>query len=544
MPNVYDSLSVTKTNQQSFCQSTGTSCAPYKEVPNGVIIVGVLSFLGSRLAAHLVSKGLTIHGIASITDTKLDGLGWYRREQLVASGVAVEIIDFKNLTTLKNRVVPYLSKDLPLVYVPFLDRNAEENLETTEEFIGLLEMVQKWSSCTKVLMISDNMRLTALQKVRLKSLELLLSSYHSVYSIPTVLMRMGGVYGPWSEQGLSLYEQVKQPGDSLSTELCWYVSDVSDIVYQLITRISKSECEVFDLSGCQLPNSKHETRSQSNKAENVTLPIYWDRLHTVKEGIEKTLSWAKEYKSAKENANKRVIFTTYFTNYDDPQRGKRKRPDNFPYISEWYKSVAKLNISAVIFHDGMQPQFQDELTRYHSGISFEFVPSLNGHTTNDGRFYLYLNYLENHPEIDKILLTDVSDVQFQMNPFQLMDLLGEWFYVGKDNEEFPTMNDMEWIRNGLSSCFGLTSSVVKGLMDMDTVFNAGVIGGSRELILTLLTRIVGLLNIPSPKQNCNMPALNIALHRHFFENVFTGFPLTSRFVWEQNSPKGVYIIHK
>ncbi len=117
-----------------------------------------------------------------------------------------------------------------------------------------------------------------------------------------------------------------------------------------------------------------------------------------------------------------------------------------------------------------------------------------------------------------------------MNPFKLMDLLGEWLYVATDKETSPTMKDMPWILNGLSNCYGhATFAQLEELMQMDTVYNAGVIGGTRELMLTTLARLIGYLDIAVPKMNCNMPAVNIAVHRHFFDDIFTGYPLNSRF---------------
>ncbi len=505
-----------------------------------------------------MSKGLTIHGIASVTDTKLDGLVWYRREQLVASGIAVEIIDFNNQTALERKILPFLSDEIPLVYIPSLDKISVNNNKRIKEFGSFLEVIRNLSTCTKVLLLSDNTGYSTIQKTYLKSFELVLSSYHSMYGVPTVVLQVGGVYGPWSEQGLLFHEQMKKNSElNLQLEVCWYISDAVEVIYKVIIRNSKGDYEFLDLGGCQ-QQIVHFSPTNLNQVPSV--PKYtsppnavesWDKLvvdkkqlHTLRIGISKTLSWARAFESLSFTTKKNVIFTSYFTSENDPQRGKPKRPNQFSYLKDWYNSVVRLNMRAIVFHDGLNPQFQHKLTQHYSGISFVHVPSLNDRSTNDARFYSYLNYLEQHPEIHSVILTDISDVQFQKDPFELMDLLGKWLYVGTDIDIFPTMHTMPWIHERLNNCFSHSPQLMEEIMDMDTVYNAGVIGGSRELMLSALTRIVGYLDISPPELNCNMPAVNAALHRHFFDDIFTGYPLTSRFLRRQETPKGVYILHK
>lgn len=63
-------------------------------------------------------------------------------------------------------------------------------------------------------------------------------------------------------------------------------------------------------------------------------------------------------------------------------------------------------------------------------------------------------------------------------------------------------------------------------------------------MMAALTRITEYLDAAPSELNCNMPAVNYAVHKYLFQQVFTGFPLTSRFLRRQASPRGVYIVHK
>ncbi len=505
-----------------------------------------------------------MYGFASISDTRLeDRVIWYRKEQLAASGVAIEIIDPSNETQLERKLMTHLSEDTVIVYVPTLDTGSDsrQNSHKAEEFVKLLELTHKRSPCTEVMLISDLTETPALHRTWTDTFELLLSSYHSVYGVPMTILRVGGVYGPWSDAALSWYHTLASDGHTTGSrrlELCWYINDVVDILYRAIARSHRTNCEVFDLGSCltqdipltvkinELHLDAEFVQTQDTINSWTKLKIDKNQLHTIGRGVMKTLSWAKAFESSQEMATRNVVLTSYFTSEVDAQRGTHKQPNRFSYISDWYKSVVRLDMSAVIFHDGLGPEFQHKLTQNHPGVSFEYVPSLKGRSTNDARFYSYLKYLEHHSDIRHVLLTDVSDVEFQMDPFKLMHLLGEWLYIGTDIDIFPSMETMPWMHERLTNCFS-DYSVERGLhtlTQMNTVYNAGVIGGSRDLMLTVLTRVVAYLNTTPPHLNCNMPAVNIAVHKHFFERVFTGYPLTSRFLRRQVSPQGVFILHK
>lgn len=274
--------------------------------------------------------------------------------------------------------------------------------------------------------------------------------------------------------------------------------------------------------------------------------------------LEMSLKWAASFNDKRRSKRRttaeetssgthNVIFTSYFTSIEDFQRKRRHSPNRFQYMADFYWSLKQHNLSAVIFHDGLDAGFQHRLTSDHPKLSFKEVRSLRGRSTNDARFYAYLEHLGERSDIERVLLTDVSDVVIQKDPFQLMSLLGDWLYVGTDIDIFPNMRTMPWIEERMRACFG-NHSVERGelsrLLTMDTVYNAGSIGGSRETVLGFLAVMASYLDSVPQHLNCNMPSLNFALHRHFFERVFTGFPLHSRFLRHQTSPKGVYLKHK
>lgn len=574
-------------------KKSATKC---KQVENNldqstVIVIGALSFLGSRIISDLIAQGLRVHALVHVEDTSTEWetkhLIWYRRDQLQQLGVFVDTVDFSNQTQVESKVMSMLSKSAvtQIVYVPTLvtDRmysgfDSVRMSNQVEEFVNLLELLRQVETCTRVLLVSDftspYLHVTShdihmsVQSAWVDAFELMLSTYHSLYSIPITVVRTHGVYGPWSGAALQLYTNVTESNTNDSNRakivqsryglnLCWYINDITKSLYRALAL--NTDCAALDLGGCKVQDSNEEKDSQysttlhslthETKRSWTTLGVLKDELHTKDKGIMKTLTWAKAYTSTHSSRQdkRKVVFTSYFTTMVDAQRSKHKQPNRFAYMANWYKSIKRLSLIAVIFHDGLQPDFQHRITQYHPGVSFEYLHSLNQRSTNDARFYAYLRYIEKHPEIDNVILTDISDVEFQMDPFELMDTLGDWLYIGTDIDIFPSMQTMPWIHKRLRNCFGnhsVENGILHSLMDMDTVYNAGIIGGTRATVMSVLSRIVGYLDTTPPDFNCNMPAVNVAVHKHFFRNVFTGFPLNSRFLRKQVSPKGVYIVHK
>ncbi len=561
---------------------TRNPACPDKE-DRSVLVVGTLSFLGSRLAAHLSGEGWEVTAVSQDGDILPQGLIWYRKDQLESSGVEVKILNFTNETVVTQLVKAVTPRQV--VYIPPGLDSWEGHVPDSAAwcrylagFVVLMEALRDQSRCTRILLASRSKHLSrtscdsrvcsnvTVLGAWMESFELTLSAYHHLYHFPIVILKTDGLYGPWSDAALSMLtpDPLKH---GRSPHMCWYVGDVVWAIQSALSLDSDTHCEVLDLGPCEAftPDVRQTNLPQSLVSE--TYQHSWQKLnlsisYTLAQGTRKSLMWARAYAQHQSgqgvaqdggggggemNTNE-VVFTSYFTTSEDSQRQRMKSPNRFRYMMNWFLQLKQLNLHAVVFHDNLDTLFRHRLRQQYSHISFEFVPSLHGRSTNDARFYAYLNYLERHPEFSRVLLTDISDVSFQMNPFDLMTLLGrQWLYVGTDIDIFPSMRTMPWIRERLQACFGnfsLSEGDLHSLMDLDTVYNAGVIGGSRDVMLALLHRITEYLDTTPAHLNCNMPAVNFAIHKHFFHLAFTGFPLTSRFLRRQTAPKGVYIVHK
>eukprot|EP00731_Ephydatia_muelleri_P024862 Em0016g1133a len=510
---------------------------------SSILVFGALTAIGSWLTLTLRGEGRDVFPVAHSDDTIADELVWYRRDQLLNAGINIRYADTASTIILKS------SNTLRIIYIPSIlessqIRPADNRLMKNElsKFISVLEVFKGAQICSFML-LTRTFRPAAdtLLSGWLYSFETTLAVYHRLYSIPIVFIRTGDLYGPWTRQTLdSISHASYQKGGHLHQ--CWYIVDVSLIVRTALAL--KSHCLVITTEDCNatiLTPGDHRDVAEG----------FWDHvdtsmLHPLENSLSSSHMWAKAYIT--KDTHKEVVMTSYFTTAHDPQWNVSRSPNQFQYIQDWYLSIKRLGMEAVVFHDGLDLGFINRVCKDYSKLSFVLVPSLQNRSTNDARFFAYQTYLDHHPEISMVMLTDISDVRFQRNPFLLMHLLGDNVYVGTDIDVFPSIKYMPWISVKLEACFGRLEAFKYGsyqcLSELDTVYNAGVIGGTRHAVMAVLWWVTHYLYLSPAHLNCNMAAVNIALHKHFYERVYTGFPLVSRFMYKQAAPKAVYIIHK
>jgi len=232
-----------------------------------------------------------------------------------------------------------------------------------------------------------------------------------------------------------------------------------------------------------------------------------------------------------------LILTTYFTQKEDPQRiGVHHESDQFGKIQKWYESVTRLGMHAVIFHDGLSREFTEQYTN----DNVQFVPySLQtGRSLNDERFYCYRDFLRAHPEVEQVFMTDLFDVDFLRNPFNLID---------EGKYDFYAQEGMGGLLNGKKRYAANQMKCVYGrVFYPDRVsLNAGIIGGHGDKVLALLELMTTDLSGDEKGHNTHTGVFNRRIHDVCPnpERIFYGFPLHSEFK-KYEEDRGFYIRHK
>ena len=486
------------------------------------MVIGASSFIGSSLGAYLFTKNQKVVATEDLANVDVDELPWSRVEHLRVLGLPVEYVNLSNVCTVRQLLGKYIINNL--IYVPsdLYDGHlvSHKNLplksghasSLLKHFVILLDELSTLSKNTRVILLSISQSHTtpSIQIVWAKLFERLLAAYKKAYNLKTAIIRLGSIYGEWQAS----YSNTKSKFTAATMPECWYIGDIDKQFYQVLTQGTEGE---IGLGSCDLKPST--------------------------DNRQKVVEWHEQYTQSLLVPRKDVVMTTYFTTIYDPHMSKTLQNVQVRYFLDWFLSLKRLGMNIVIFHDNLSNGVQDRIRKIYSNVDFVLCErkQLLGRSPNDKRYYLYLDYLMHHNDIGRVVMTDARDVKLYRNVFELIGLFGDHLYIGEDDPFYKDTESNVWVRNWLNRCYPSASYEIRHL---ETLYNAGVLGGSRQKMITVLTMIVKYLDIMDHGKNCNMAIFNYVVHRYFFDRVITGYPFNSGFFLKIPGPNGVYIRHK
>jgi hypothetical protein len=235
-----------------------------------------------------------------------------------------------------------------------------------------------------------------------------------------------------------------------------------------------------------------------------------------------------------------IILSNYFTSKIDPQRETVwERSGQYRNISGWVESIIKLKLNGIIFHDNLSDHFiQTYTNEYIQFIPYKVKTML---CLNDERFICWYEHLKEN-QYDKVFVTDLFDVTFNKNPF---DLITDEFdiYAGIVDNERKVCDSPIW-SIPMQRIYGKLHYSDKPLI------NAGVIGGNQSNMLKLFEAMVNDFNTYNNVHGStyiwegDIPVFNKNLYDLFDKNkLLLGHPVTSEF--KKYQEKGDFFIkHK
>lgn len=234
--------------------------------------------------------------------------------------------------------------------------------------------------------------------------------------------------------------------------------------------------------------------------------------------------------------NTQVILSPFFVgdNGFAQHDSSKRKPGHYTYslVSAWCESVLACRMTGVLVHD----QLSDEFVAQHTTDSISFYKYTEQHrlSHNDNRFWAYRHWLGENPHITHAICTDAFDVEFAWNPFTLFADNPAALFVGSEKR---TNRNARWVRDKIRACG--YSHKLKGT---DRIYNAGIVGGSRETLNTFLDLFIAAMRQAPKDVNANMAALQVVVGRVINAPVLTGSPLHT--VFKQHKHNGAAIKHK
>ncbi|EFC39401.1 NAD-dependent epimerase [Naegleria gruberi] len=422
------------------------------------------------------------------------------------------------------------------------------------------------------------------------SQELFAETYNYLYGIPVIGLRFFTVYGPYGRPDMALFSWVDQivKGKPITLytlegkELMRDFTYIDDIVNGIINsmnygdRVKREEGravhDVFNL-GNHTPEKvtdmiKYIEKALDKKAKinHVKKPptdmtiTFADITHSqellnfqpktkLEDGVRKFVDWyLKYYHFSNNQVTDDVIFTTYFVTKGHPERDEQYGDSCFEPMREWYESVHKHNLRAVVFYDDAKLYTKcgfNKLTSYN--VRFELV-QLGERSTNDERFFIYENFLlQAQRESTKglsllpkrVIMTDLFDIKFNKNPFEYLSTFDECdgdvcestdkLFFGS---EPTTIGSSKWAQQKLAQC-SITIDEVNGSFyynksapyPLNTLskhqtplnsmlLNPGIVGGNVEVVMNMLAIYNQFMRASPVQSNCNTPVFNILMYQH------------------------------
>ena len=241
-------------------------------------------------------------------------------------------------------------------------------------------------------------------------------------------------------------------------------------------------------------------------------------------------------------ANNNVIMSTYFTRVSNPQYTSTFSENNFRFFQKWFQSAANIGAYLIIFHDGLEEGFQKRIKQFYKSVQLIEITDFNGRSPNDYRFYLYYNYLKEHEEVSRAILTDIRDVEFTKDPFKMMVEIGDYMYVGLDKPFHVSPLDMKTTYNVMLHCHFWEYR--QDMFFQHPNYNAGVLGGTRVRIMSYLEALIKDFSNTPHGWNCNMASMVYVMMKYFQNDTFSGYPFQAGFDLPINGTQGCAISHK
>lgn len=240
-----------------------------------------------------------------------------------------------------------------------------------------------------------------------------------------------------------------------------------------------------------------------------------------------------------------VILTCYMTSKPDPQRNIFQENNSYEYIKPWYESMKMANIHGIIFYDKLSKEFID---KYQTDKIIFKKCKLGLYSINDERFIIYYQYLLKNP-YKYVSMTDVSDVTVNNDPANLMrdPAYENKLFVGTNVigmgalKRTPMWFDRRaWKIDPINLKLKESGYDTVGYQkNTIQIYSAGLIGGSYNNSMWLLSKMIEIMLIIDSVKNNNMIILNYIINRYLLEDydtktfctkyIHTGQPFNNRF---------------
>lgn len=256
----------------------------------------------------------------------------------------------------------------------------------------------------------------------------------------------------------------------------------------------------------------------------------------------------------------KVVLTVYMTSKKDPQRGFFQDNNSYNYIKPWYETMKEKKLHGVIFYDNLSDDF---IKKYQTDKIFFVKTKLGMYSINDERYIIYNVFLNKNPHYKYVLTSDVSDVEINKDPFELMQLEPEKIFIGTNVViEGPEIRTPKWYDRREWKIVRFNDALKRANYDpigytknKYQIYNVGLLGGSYKVVKPFIDEMCKIIFIVNNNKNNNMLIANYIAVKHYIkgynkitfctDKLITGYPFNSVYKkYEKLGESEAALIHK
>lgn len=289
-----------------------------------------------------------------------------------------------------------------------------------------------------------------------------------------------------------------------------------------------------------------------------------------------------------------LVLGAYFAGRKHPQHGQAVTAGSFDYFADWFHSIRRLGLHAVLLHDHLGEAFTVKYEQWFDILNgdrergrFRFHRvALGEYTAGDERFFRFLDYLKGAgaSQVRNVFIVDVADAWFGHDPFRLLEQRGIRRYLdlagltdtvrkacGWERDPFLAPGGLPaWLRRqqdhlanrhkyrlflgGEDTRIGENPWMLKHFdriygrrfshLADKPVLNCGIIGGTVSDVTVLLEQVCAEMEALRVRGVLNdMVVFNKVLHEQWIGAVYSGGVLNSP--WKRWRKRGKHaIFHK
>ena len=485
------------------------------------VIIGGMSFHGAKIANYLHNMNFSVTVIEDAVNIEPDPIKWYRWTQLSMKDQDKIFIDFSLGTDKLRTKLQAINPDV-ILYVPtgIIDLKSIQGdpvkiyqlgSATVGHFHKLLSIIPKLPSIQrKVILLStmDNQETNLIYKTWMLSLEQSIYFYgkgRQLVDTTFALIKVNGVFGPWKV--------------TVKTSIhCWYIDSIAEMVFYVSNRSSDASSIII--------------RDLTNKCER-----------DIKSGITATDLWMDNYELNLKKRKRNVIAGGVLIVQSKAHWWRTASKDDHNYFKGFILTAMDYKADIVIIHNFYSDNFTSKYKNACPSCHFVEYSPVNERIAHDQRFYMIYDYLLNNPDIGNLVTTDLRDVVFRNDPFKVMATIGDYFYTSYDLPYAQYVGKFRWIAEMFKKCYP-GFKYQDEVFNLYGVFNSGIMGGSRHVMLSLFSRIMLYLDTASLNGVCDMTTANAVYHLNYYDHIYYGYPFSGSYFSGICQQQGAAATHK